>query len=123
MTSRKIRVKYADASAFLRVFLRDAGAALPLDRGEVASSQILQVECARAIERLRLTGIIDDGQASAKVSEAADILGRFHLAPVDARVVEVARRPFGINVRAIDALHIATAQVLAAESGEPVEFW
>jgi predicted nucleic acid-binding protein len=46
-----------------------------------------------------------------------------HLMPADDRVLEVARRAFGINVRAIDALHVATAQVLAAESGEPVEFW
>jgi hypothetical protein len=29
-----------------------------------------------------------------------------------------------VNVRALDAIHVATAEVLAAEAqGEPLEFW
>lgn len=38
-------------------------------------------------------------------------------------VVDRAKSPFAVNVRAFDAIHVATAEVLAAEAeGETVEF-
>lgn len=44
--------------------------------------------------------------------------------PVDQAVIERAKSPFAVNVRALDAVHVATAEVLAAEAaGEPMEFW
>jgi hypothetical protein len=45
------------------------------------------------------------------------------LVPIDRAVIDRAKSAFGVNVRALDALHVATAEVLAAESGLDVEFW
>lgn len=46
------------------------------------------------------------------------------LAAIDAEVVDRAKGPFAVNVRALDAIHVATAEILAAEAeGEPLEFW
>jgi hypothetical protein len=46
------------------------------------------------------------------------------LAPIDRAVIDRAKSAFGVNVRALDAIHVATAEVLAAEAeDEPLEFW
>jgi len=44
--------------------------------------------------------------------------------PIDRAVVDLARASFGVNVRALDAIHVATAQVLAqAATAETLSFW
>jgi predicted nucleic acid-binding protein len=46
------------------------------------------------------------------------------LAPVDRTVIDRAKGSFAVNLRALDAIHVATAEILAAEAeGESVEFW
>ncbi len=46
------------------------------------------------------------------------------LASIDDAVIERARSSFAVNLRALDAIHAATAEVLAlAGDGEPLEFW
>jgi hypothetical protein len=44
--------------------------------------------------------------------------------PVDGVVIDRAKGSFAVNVRALDAIHVATAEVLVFEAdGEPLEFW
>jgi hypothetical protein len=39
-------------------------------------------------------------------------------------VIDRAKSSFAVNVRALDAIHVATAEILTAESGgELLEFW
>lgn len=46
------------------------------------------------------------------------------LVPIDNMVIERARSSFAVNVRALDAIHVATAEVLVNEAkGELLEFW
>lgn len=46
------------------------------------------------------------------------------LAAIDRHVIDRAKSSFAVNVRALDAIHVATAEVLAAESDDdPLEFW
>jgi hypothetical protein len=46
------------------------------------------------------------------------------LAPIDDPVIDRAKGPFAVNVSVLDAIHVATAEVLAAEAGgEPRELW
>lgn len=46
------------------------------------------------------------------------------LAPVDDLVIDRVKGSFAVNLRAVDALHVATAEILAMEAtGEPLEFW
>lgn len=118
-------MKYVDASAVLRLLFREPGDAVPLDGGDsLASSQILEVEAFRAVDRERLAGRIDDVEAATKRKELTDLIARLDLATVDGAVIARAKSAFPIAVRALDAIHIATAEMLAAEVGdEPVEFW
>jgi len=118
-----VSAHYADASALLRVLFAEPGPALPLGRGVVVlSSKLVEVEAARALDRGRLTGHLDDQQTARKHRELAELLGRVHLAPIDDHVVERARQSFPVSVRALDALHVATAELLARHAG-PLQFW
>jgi predicted nucleic acid-binding protein len=118
-------VKYVDASAVLRILFSEPGPRVPLGRDDrVVSSQLIGIEAFRAVDRERLVGHLDDAQTAAKRKELADLLGMLDLTPIDGAVIDRAKSPFAVNVRALDAIHVATAEVLIAEAeGEPLEFW
>jgi predicted nucleic acid-binding protein len=118
-------VKYVDASALLRILLAEEGPSVPLTPGDrLASSELIEIETFRTIDRLRLLGALDDAQTAIKRKELADILKRLDLAPIDRQVIDRARSSFAVNVRALDAIHVATAEILAAEAQEELlEFW
>ena len=118
-------MKYVDASAVLRLLFAEPGASVPLTDGDrVVSSRLVEVETFRAVDRLRLVGQLDDRETAAKRKELADLVAMLDLAPVDDLVIDRAKGSFAVNLRALDALHVATAEILASEAtGEPLEFW
>jgi predicted nucleic acid-binding protein len=118
-------VKYVDASALLRILFTEPGSSVPLTKGErLVSSELVEVETFRTVDRERLLGNLDDTQTAVKRKELTDLLAMLDLAAIDTTVVERAKSPFAVNVRALDAVHVATAEVLAGEAGgEQVEFW
>ena len=118
-------MKYVDASAVLRLLFAEPGASVPLTDGDrVVSSRLVEVETFRAVDRLRLLGQLDDHETAAKRKELTDLVAMLDLAPVDDLVIDRAKGSFAVNLRALDALHVATAEILASEAtGEPLEFW
>jgi hypothetical protein len=74
------------------------------------------------LERPQL-GDLTDEQAALKRKELGDMIAMLDLLPIDRAVIDRATRAFGINVRALDAIHVGTAEVLAEETGDRVEFW
>ena len=118
-------MKYVDASAVLRVVFSEPGPSLSLAAGDrVVSSQLVEVETFRAVDRERLVGHLGDAETAIKRKELADLLVTLDLATIDASVIDKAKSSFAVNVRALDAIHVATAEILAAEAeGEPLEFW
>jgi uncharacterized protein len=117
-------VKYVDASAVLRVLFREPGRAVPLGGDRVALSALIEIEAFSAVDRERLLGNLDDGETATKRKELTELLAMLDLVPVEREVTERAKGSFAVNVRALDAIHVATAEVLAAEAGgEPLEFW
>jgi predicted nucleic acid-binding protein len=117
-------VKYVDASAILRVLLKRRGPSVPLVAGEaVVSSQLVEVETYRAVDRERLIGNLDDAATARKRHELGELLSRVDLIAVSAEVIDEAKSSFAVNLRAIDAIHVATAVLITRESSEPLEFW
>jgi predicted nucleic acid-binding protein len=117
-------VKYVDASAILRVLFAEPGPAVPLSDGDtVASSEVLEVEAFRAIDRERLLGNLDDAETALKRKELGDLVARLDLVTIDRAVIDRAKGSFAVNLRALDAIHVATAEILSAEAGVEVEFW
>jgi predicted nucleic acid-binding protein len=89
-----------------------------------ASSELIEIETHRAVDRERLLGNLDDKETAIKRKELTDLLAKLDLAPIDRTIVDRAKSSFSVNVRALDAIHVATAEVLAAEAeGEQFEFW
>ena len=118
-------MKYVDASAVLRILFSESGSKVPLAGNDrVVSSQLVEIEAFRAVDRERLLGNLDDAETASKRKELPDLLAMLDLAAIDAEVVDRAKSPFAVNVSALDAIHVATAEILAAEAkGEPLEFW
>ncbi len=118
-------MKYVDASAILRVVFAEPGPTVQLAAGDqVVSSHLLEIETFRAVDRERLLGNLDDAQTALKRKELSEIIGMLDLAPIDQMVIDRAKSSFAVNVRALDAIHVATAEILAAEAeGDPLEFW
>ena len=117
-------MKYVDTSAILRILFAEPGPSVPMTAGDaVVSSQIVEVEAFRAVDRARLLGQLDDTETAVKRKELGDLLAMMDLASIDARVIERAKSPFAVNVRALDAIHVATAELLASEAGVDAEFW
>ncbi|HEX7669885.1 MAG TPA: type II toxin-antitoxin system VapC family toxin [Polyangiaceae bacterium] len=118
-------MKYVDASAVLRIIFAEPGPAVPLVAADrVMSSQLIEVETFRAVDRERLLGKLDDVETARKRKELSDLLAMLDLVPIDDAVIQRARSSFAVNVRALDAIHVATAEVLQTEAaGEPLEFW
>ena len=118
-------MKYVDTSAILRVLFSEPGPAVALGtNGRIVSSELLEVEAFRAVDRERLLGNLNDAQTAIKRKELVEIIAMLDLAPIDRAVIDRAKSSFAVNVRALDAIHVATAEVLAMEAaGEPLEFW
>ena len=117
-------MRYIDASALLRILFDEPGDRVPLEPGRrLVSSRIVEVEAYCALDRARLSGAMDDAETAVKRYELSDFLRRLDLAPIDDPVLERARSTFSVNVRALDAIHVATAEVLATATQESVEFW
>jgi hypothetical protein len=77
-------MKYVDASAVLRVLFVEPGPTVPLAPGDqVASSQLVEVEAFRAIDRERLMGGLDDHEAAVKRKELVELIAMLDLLPID----------------------------------------
>lgn len=118
-------MKYADSSALLRLLFQESGVRIPLDDGDrIVSSRLVEVETFRAVDRERLLGRLNDAETARKRRELGDLLLAIDLAAIDDPVLERARASFAVNVRALDAIHVATAEVLGVlAEGERLEFW
>lgn len=115
---------YVDASAILRVLFDEPGPAVPLGaEGPVVSSVIVEVETCRALDRARLIGELDDLEVATKRRELTEIIARMDLVRVDRAVIDRAKLPFGVNLRTLDAIHVATAELVGTEAGIEIEFW
>ncbi len=101
---------YADASALVKlIFPESESHALDVAlnaEDRVLASEIVAVELSCAVQRRGL---------SATVVEP--VLHRVALAPVDATILARARRPFSRPLRALDAIHLATAISLREDLG------
>jgi hypothetical protein len=98
---------------------------VPLVAGDrVVSSHLVEVEAFRAVDRERLLGNLDDRETAVKRKELSELLARMDLMAIGTEVVDRAKASFAVNVRSLDAIHVATAELLAAEAeGDPMEFW
>lgn len=101
---------YVDASVVLRVVLAEPGALASwssIDRA--VSSEIVRVECLRAIDRARATRRVPDAEVAERRALVLEILAAVEMVPLAPSVLERAADPFPTSVGTLDALHLASA--------------
>ena len=107
----------------LRVVLGQPGVRAPLGSDTIViSSEVVRIETARALDRLRIAGSLDDAAHLAKSTSADSLLATFHLIPLADETVEGAREKYPFEVSALCAIHVATARLMSREVDD-LQFW
>lgn len=103
---------YVDTSALLRVVLRETGALDELRSCDaMVSSEVIAVESARTIDRLRLQGSLSTPEAAGRLAIVSQWLEAIDLVLLRPPVLTRAREPLPTPLGTLDALHLATALV------------
>ena len=114
---------YLDSSVLLRPLL---GQAKPLaERSRIESgvtSAITSVECLRAADRLRLVGALDDEQVADLRTQVSAEIASLEILGLTRGLLQLAAGPFPTVVRALDAIHVATAVLWRAQTGPDFVF-
>lgn len=111
-------VRYIESSALVAALLeRDLGAVKAVRaRGRQVTSALTIAEAARAILRARAAGRLTADHERAAVRALQRFERRCYLVAVTEAILARVRRPFPVEpVRTLDAIHLATAELL----GEP----
>lgn len=105
-------IAYVDTSALLRIVLREPGALDDLRSYDaLISSEVIAVESARTIDRLRLQGLLTTEEAAARTRIINDWLEAIDLVLLRPSVLSRASEPMPMPLGTLDALHLATALI------------
>ena len=105
-------IAYVDTSALLRIVLREPGALDDLRTYDgLVSSELIAVESARTIDRLRLQGALTTEEAAARLRVVNEWLEAIDLVLVRPPVLSRASEPLPMPLGTLDALHLATALI------------
>jgi predicted nucleic acid-binding protein len=109
---------YIDTSALLRLVLREPGALEDLRSYEaLVSSELIAVESARTIDRLRLQGALTLEEAAARQRAVRDWLEAIDLVLLRPPVLSRASEPLPTPLGTLDAIHLATALIWREHMG------
>ena len=105
-------IAYLDTSALLRVLLREAGALDDLRTYDgLVSSELIGVESARTIDRLRNQGALTMDEAAERIAWANEWLEAVDLVLLRPPVLSRASEPMPIPLGTLDAIHLASALI------------
>ena len=99
-------IAYVDTSVLLRVVLREPGAIEDLQSYDgLVSSELIAIESARTIDRLRLQGALTLEEAAARSRAVSDWLEAFDLVLLRPPVLSRASEPLPALLGTLDAIH------------------
>lgn len=103
-------IAYIDTSALLRVILREPDALDDLRTYDgLVSSELIAVECARTIDRLRIQGALSMEEAAERTGAVNEWLEAIDLVLLRPAVLSRASEPMPLPVGTLDAIHLSTA--------------
>jgi len=103
---------YVDTSALLRIVLREPGALDQLRSYDaLVSSELIAVESARTIDRLRLQGSLSTDDAARRLRIVTEWLEAIDLVLLRPSVLSRASEPMPMPLGSLDAVHLATALI------------
>jgi uncharacterized protein len=105
-------IAYLDTSALLRVVLREAGALDDLRTYDaLVSSELIAVESARTIDRLRHQRALTMDEAAERIAAVNEWLEAVDLVLLRPPVLSRASEPMPMTLGTMDAIHLATALI------------
>jgi predicted nucleic acid-binding protein len=105
-------IVYADSSVLLRLVLGRAEALPEWKLVDTAiASALAEVECMRALDRMRLAEGLPDEIIAERRHAIYDLLQAVELAGITSSVLARAAQPFPTVIRTLDAIHLATALI------------
>lgn len=105
-------IAYVDTSALLRIVFREPGALDELRTCDgLVSSELIAVESARTIDRMRVQGTLTTAEAAARLRAANQWLEAIDLVLLRTPVLSRASEPMPMTLGTLDALHLATALI------------
>jgi predicted nucleic acid-binding protein len=103
-------IAYIDTSALLRIVLRESGALDDLRAYDsLVSSELIAVESARTIDRLRIQGSLAAAEAAERIRVVNEWLEAVDLVLLRPAVLSRASEPMPLPIGTLDAIHLATA--------------
>jgi len=110
-------IAYLDSSVILRVILgqRNRLREWASIRQGVASA-LVEVECLRSLDRLRLVEPISDQKLALRREAVFRLLGELRVVELDRPVLSRASQPFPTPLGTLDAIHLATALLVGETS-------
>jgi len=85
---------------------------------DMLSSSIIQIECLRTVERLRIVERVDPDMSAFQRNVIMSLLRRMQLADVSDVIVRRAGYPMPFALKTLDAIHLVTAMKWREESGD-----
>jgi predicted nucleic acid-binding protein len=103
-------IAYLDSSVVLRVLFGQPDALADWKRIERAvSSELIRVECLRAIDRLRVRTHLDERAIGRQRAAIIETLETIEMVTLDGPILDRASDPFPTSLGTHDAIHLATA--------------
>ena len=101
---------YIDSSVLLRIVLGAEGA-IPDWRSleHRVSSALVEVECMRTLDRLRLVQRVADDEIAAHRHAVYALLAGMDIVEISSAITHRASQPLPVSLRSLDAIHLATA--------------
>jgi predicted nucleic acid-binding protein len=114
---------YVDTSTVLRLVLGEPGALTELRRAErLVSSELLEVESRRTIDRLARAGALSPDEAVDRLASVGIWIEAIDLVLLRAPVLTRAGDPLPNPLGTLDAIHLATALVWRDRFQTPLTF-
>jgi hypothetical protein len=114
---------YIDSSVVLRPLLGQPKVLQSWGKWQTAySSELLGIECRRAIDRLRLEGSYDDAQFAAAIEELVRIERTLKRIRLTKSIIQGASRSMPTVVKTLDAIHLASALAIRERRGVELAF-
>jgi predicted nucleic acid-binding protein len=111
-------IAYLDSSVLLRVVLGQPDALAgwsEIDEGVV--SRLVEVECLRTLDRLRLLESLDDHEIATRREAVYRLLDALSIVELTRPVLARASQPMPVTLGTLDAIHLATALTWAEHAG------
>ena len=103
---------YLDSSVLLRIVLRQ--------RDRLAESSLVEVECLRTLDRMRLAQQLSDAELAPRREAVFRLVETLDVVELTRRVLGRAGQPMPTGLGTLDALHLATALLWRDEAGIPL---